>query len=140
VFDLQGDLKREISIDLPNIAVTEKFKDQVWDWLELHKKWKRKKNRQIQMVFPRYFPKVKNFIIRDNRIYCQTYKKRGEESEFIILNLVGKLLKKRFLPHADGTMMDLWTQFPFYAIYKHKYYYLVENLEQDTWELYVVDI
>ena len=140
VYSQQGDLVNKIFLELPKIPVDEKFKDDVWDWLELNKKWKRKKSRQIRMVFPEYFPCIKNFLIKNDKIYCQTYKKNGERSEFIILDLQGNIIRRKFLPHADGNKMDLWTQFPFYAIHNSKYYYLLENLENDTWELHIINI
>jgi hypothetical protein len=140
IYNGNGKLVGEISLETEKTAVTDTFKDEVWEWLELNKKWKRDRERRIKMVFPRYFPQLKNFLIKNGRIYCQTYRKKQEKSEFLILDLKGKVLGKTFLPHADRNAMDLWTQSPSYTIDKNKYYHLLENPDTDTWELHIIDI
>lgn len=51
-------------------------------------------------IFPEYFPAWQNFLIDNNKIYLQTFKrnKKDSENEFIMLNMDGNLIKKIWIP------------------------------------------
>lgn len=82
-------------------------------------------------LFPDYFPEIRWYTVSDQKIYILTYKKRDGESEFLIFDLSGKLIKKVFLPLAE--LDDI--QFCPYTIYRGVLYQLLEN-ENEAWELH----
>lgn len=88
--------------------------------------------------YPEYFPLWQNFIVADDKIYVQTFKRdeKDEKNEFFILSLEGKLIKKVWLPLAE--------YFDFspnpYTINNSKLYQFVENEESEEMELHIIDI
>ena len=66
----------------------------------------------------------------------QTYKKKDNESEFVILDMKGKPVKKTFVPLADKNVFESYL----YSIHKGKIYQLVENLDKEEYELHVFPI
>lgn len=86
--------------------------------------------------FPEYLPAIRNFIVKDKKVYVLTFKQEDHKSEFYIFDLKGTLLKHVFLPLKEQTVL---TYFP-YHIKDGKLYQLVENEEDEKWELYVTEI
>jgi hypothetical protein len=89
------------------------------------------------------------FIVADEKIYVLTYKKEKEKSEFVILDLKGKLLKKVFLPFNQS---DEWFHYSLakatsqasphatFTIKNGKLYQLIENEDKEIWELHITNI
>jgi len=76
--------------------------------------------------------------VRTSRINENT-----DEQEFIIMDLKGNILKTLYLPQTANPqhfvkMMGMTPRF--YSIANNRFYYLVENEEEETWELHVKDI
>jgi len=86
--------------------------------------------------FPEYLPAIRNFIVKDKKVYVLTFKQENNKSEFYILDLKGKLLKHVFLPLKEQTAL---TYFP-YTIKDGTLYQLVENEDEEEWELVVTEI
>ncbi len=78
-----------------------------------------------RLVFPdpEHFPPVQSMIIKDGKIYLKTFKKKGNEFEFIVLNLKGDEVKKLFLPDAE-----IWT-------IDSNYYYWLDFNENEEYVL-----
>ncbi|MCK4890773.1 MAG: hypothetical protein KAS97_12640, partial [Candidatus Aminicenantes bacterium] len=72
----------------------------------------------------------------DDKIYIQTYKIKEEKFEWIITDLTGKILKKVFLPQNIESAIA----YSPITISEGKYYYLKEDIEEETWELHRVDL
>jgi hypothetical protein len=88
-----------------------------------------------RFVFPEYYPEIQKFIIEDNRIYVYTYRIENARLEFFIFDVLGKLLKKQWVPMAFETPV---LPYPFY-IKNGKLFQLSEN-EEEEWELQVIDL
>lgn len=90
---------------------------------------------QKRWIFPDYFPAWQKFTVTDDKIYIQTYHRNSQENTtlFYILDLDGKQLNK--------TMVPLQETFAFtpdpYFIKNNKLYQLVENPDEEEWELHV---
>ena len=100
----------------------------------------KKKNK---FLYPESFPAIRDFVISDNRIYVQTYKKQNNEEEYVIMDLKGNILKRVFLPNVQKPgfverMMGIGIKY--YSIQSEKLYYLFENKDAEDWELHVTDI
>ncbi|NIM12466.1 MAG: 6-bladed beta-propeller [Candidatus Aminicenantes bacterium] len=89
-------------------------------------------------VYPKYFPAWQNFVIDNNKIYIQTFKRNKEDTanEFYILDLKGKLIKKVWVPVEE--FFD-FAPHP-YTIKDNKIYQLVENLETEQFDLHISKI
>jgi hypothetical protein len=88
--------------------------------------------------YPDYFPLFQDFIAADKRIYIQTYKrdKTNTKNEFYILTLKGELIKRVWV-HLD----EFWDFTPCpYAIREGKLYQVVDNQDEERWDLHITDI
>jgi hypothetical protein len=94
--------------------------------------WKEVTQRINPMIdFPGYFPPISRFYIDPVQkvIYLVTFKKDNEKREYILFDFSGRLIKKVLLPAGDHI-----------AFFNGKYYRLVENEDEEFWELHVIDI
>lgn len=139
VYDRQGKKVREIKPPLDPVPFTKKDRqgwidsyisnDEYKQLYERRKKW---------FNYPDFFPLFQNFIVADNRIYIQTYKRNEQKgaNELVILDLNGKLMKKTWVPLVE--FFD-FTPNP-YTIGGNRLYQVVENLETEAWELLVFPV
>jgi hypothetical protein len=93
-------------------------------------------NLKHRIKFPDYFPPIQFYMVADKKIYIVTYQKEGENSECIVFDTQGKLLKKTMVPLFYATAIE-----PYPADIKNgKLYQLVENEDEEKWELHVTPI
>jgi hypothetical protein len=133
VFDNHGNHLYDINKEYEKKRVTESFKKETIELQEAQPWFKRFKD-VFKFVFPEYFPSFRYFTISDNKIYIQTFEKKNGAVEFIVLDLQGKNLARLFLPETT------FDPRPLYTIYDGKYYYLLENEDEDIWELHQVNL
>ncbi len=92
--------------------------------------------------FPDVFPAIRKFFTDNTLLYVRTYRKKGGKDEFFIFDAAGKLVRRVYLPIAPSTdklaYPYLRDSAPF-AFKDEKLYQLVENEEEETWELFVLD-
>jgi hypothetical protein len=86
--------------------------------------------------FEEYKPAIKNFLEYDKLIYVETWNRKGDKTEFYIFGQDGKLKKRVFLPLV---MIDWQRSYP-YFVDSGKFYQLVENEDEEIWELHVTDV
>jgi hypothetical protein len=150
VFDLKGNKLYQIEKDYEKIKVTdihkketiERFKqdprikaasNQLGGWAETKK--------LFTMKFADYFPAIQSLEISNQKLYVQTSKVKENKSEYMIMDLKGKVIKKVYLPWFENTpMMSKILGAKLHTIYNDKLYYLMENEEEEEWELYVEEI
>jgi len=139
-FDLEGHPTDSIYLNIPKVIIPEKFKRAVLKWIkgdpylrDFTEEW------NLKILFTPHFPLMRNFTVKNNRIYCQTYIKKNRMSKFFIFNLKGECLKKIFLPSAERELIRYGTN-KIYDFQNNKYYYLNDNEEEETWELYCAEI
>jgi hypothetical protein len=129
VYDDTGTHLYNINKDIAKIKVpdlykekrTTEFKEDSF-WLELQKP---------KLTFPEYFPDFRWAQVSKGNIYIQTYKNKGAKTLFIVLDLKGKMLRETYLPVLDSHLQ---------AVFGSKLYKLTENMEEETWELYIYQI
>jgi hypothetical protein len=139
VFNTDGNHLYNIQPKLEKVKFTEADKkgwiDSCLSNSEYARQYERIKNR---FKYPDYFPLFQNFIVADRRIYIQTYKrdKTDTKNEFYILTLKGELIKRIWL-HLE----EYFDFTPFiYTIHGGKLYQVVENQEEDRWELHISEV
>jgi hypothetical protein len=135
VFDKNGNKLYTITPEYERIKITEKDKESARYHYNIgtHKNlYNRYKNK---FEFPQYFPAMRFMIVDHGKIYLMTYKKKDGATQFLILDVKGKLLKKVFLPVKD---LDVQYRCPF-DIDDGKLYHFVE-LEEEGTELHITEI
>ena len=91
-----------------------------------YEKWKNK----INYLFPDYFPAYRSIRIADDKMYFVTFLSKNGKDETIVTDLKGNFLGKTVVPS------ELWL----FSISKDKLYYLVENEDEEMWELFGAEI
>ena len=91
-----------------------------------------KRNKEL-FKYPSYFPAARSMRVVDNKIYILTNKRKGQESEFVILDTGGKFLKKSMVPFKNANPR---VPYPF-TISSGKLFQLVENDDTEEWELHI---
>ncbi|UCH98008.1 MAG: hypothetical protein JSV88_14460, partial [Candidatus Aminicenantes bacterium] len=151
VFDPSGNMLYTIHHDYEKIKISEPDKKKYHDYFKTAYPWKRMYESLIkkEIYFPDFFPAIQMFLVADEKIYVMTYRKEKEKSEFVILGLKGKLLKKVFLPFNQS---DEWFHYSLtkstsqaspnvtFTIKNGKLYKLLENEDKETWELHITGI
>jgi len=139
-FDYTG--KKLYSIekkDHEKIKVTDAYQKSTWNWFNNHYLFKQaldlvKKN----LKYKDYFPAIKSLAVDNDRLYAITNKTNKGQWECIIMDLKGKELKRVFVPLQEA---EPYTYYPLlYCIEKGKFYALIENEKEETWELYMESI
>jgi len=150
VFDSEGNKLYHIEKSYQKFKVTEEHQKDILerfksDRLVKIQGWERIKRSYQKFHYPEYFPAIQNLVVVDKKIYVQNLKKKhdSKEEEFIIMDLKGNTLKILSLPvtqkpHLYFRMTGLGPKF--FTIAHDKCYYLVENEDEEEWELHVTDI
>jgi len=121
------------------VKVTEAYKKTTLDWFQNHSMFKEIFPQiKDRIIFKDYFPAIKAFSVDNDLLYVITNKKRSELWECMVMDLKGKELKRVFVPLQES---EPYTYYPLlYSIEKGKFYALIENEDDETWELYMTEI
>lgn len=148
VFDNKGNSLYKIQKEIPPLKVTEKDKE------ALLQEFKDDRLVQFQMKnaggweefkkllvfhYPDTYPPIRDMLVRNGKIYIRTYITQNDKEKYHIFDLKGKELKTVFLPKP--MLASLITRLVsrivrFFDIYKDTFYYLVENEDEEEWELH----
>ena len=138
VFDRKGTKLYRIKKDYKPIMVTEAYKQEILDWFKNDPGYKNFWDFMKKRIsFKTVYPAILRIFVADERIYLLTYKKQGENTECIVLDLQGHEEKRVFLPCPESPGMDY---LPKYDFYRRAFYSLVENEDDEAWELHVTEI
>jgi hypothetical protein len=158
VFDYEGKKLYQIEKKYQKSPVTEEYKTLAFNHLKedfLHKKvnlfvpfhineggWNEFKKWAI-LIYPDFLPPIRDLFIDNNKIYIQTFKRQANKQEFILMDIKGKTLKTLHLPVVKNStfaaeMSGLGLKFC--AIDKDRFVYLVENEEEEEWEVHMETI
>jgi hypothetical protein len=133
VFDKNGRLLYVIKKDYPPIKIQEEDKKELIEEFKkkpfLKNRWSffKKMAGNLDTMFPEYYPAIRDVFVTEDRIYVNTYIRKKDKEEYIVLDLKGDFLKKVFLPRADSRLI---------AFDKGRFYFLKENEESVDWELH----
>ena len=123
---------------------TQIFKDKIMNYLLSTPALKRLpeniRKRYLERVYtPNILPVFKNSWIINNQIYIHTYREKQNKGEFLILDFSGKVEKVLYLPGSAKLNIRI-NPASIFTFHKGKYYYLLENLDQEEWELHVIQL
>lgn len=139
VYDKDGKKIRTISREYKIKKISSEYRKKTIDWFENDYFWKNLyRVRKDGVTFRDYYPPILMVLVDSDKLYVFThvFDKQGDR-ECIIMDLEGKELKRVFLPVKETYGMDF--QFP-YTIYKDNFYILMENLDEETWELHKIKL
>jgi len=134
VFDQSGTKLYTIENNYEKIKIPGSFKQEVMAFFEkryptIYRIAKQKEK------FPEYFP-IRYFHVDDNKVYVLTFKNQDGKSEFYILDVKGKFLKKIMIPFEDAEFLQAYP----YTISNEKCYQLTENPGTEEWELHINEV
>ncbi|MCK4760858.1 MAG: hypothetical protein KAW12_01570 [Candidatus Aminicenantes bacterium] len=137
VFDLEGKPLPDIKASYRELMMGDSFNKKVMDTLRAHPAFKILPPDFKKMLhIPEVLPVFRQCRVKDGKLYVQTYREKGDLSEFYILDFSGKVLKKIFLPGADRLQIRI-NPAATYTFQGGKYYYLVDDIDEEQWELHV---
>lgn len=141
VFNKDGEHLKDIFIYCEKVKMYESFKKEIIDWVNIKpglksflEEW------NLKIAFPEYFPMMRSFTVVGDKLYGYTYYKKDKLSEFILIDInKNQLVKKFHLPPAEIEPVKLSIN-RIYTIKDNKYYHLVDNYEEETWELHMAEM
>jgi hypothetical protein len=89
-----------------------------------------------RLIFPGYYPEIAAFVVTENTVFVITWKRKPGQSEFVIFDMKGKLLKQAYFPFV---LQDPVSGYP-WNIKNGKLYQLIENKGTRKWELHVIPL
>ncbi len=137
IFDATGKKLAEIKHKYPPMKITEKYKQKVFETIEKNPQFKQFKEIVKQRTkFKAMFPAIQSLIAADDKIYVLTYQEKNGQMEFLIFDFNGKFIKQIFVPvsFAYGLLPDPM------AIRNNKLYQLIDNEDEDVWELHATEL
>lgn len=150
VYDTSGGKLYRIQRDYEKIPVTDTDIKRYHDYFRTYSRARRNYEQvKKKLGFYTVFPAIQTFTAADDKIYVVTYKKRDGNSEVLVLDLKGKLLKTVFLPlfKSDELFFRSIENNIFrrinnstFAIKDGKLYRLILDEEAEIWELHVTDV
>lgn len=132
VLDDKGGKIYEINGDYKRMPVDEEYKNKKMQIEKEDPNWEYYQKR-YNYIFPEYFPAFRTAFLTDDKIYFITYKIVDKKHEIIVTDLRGNILRKTFIPPVPNDLL-------LYTINKERFYYLIENEDEEMWELHVEDI
>lgn len=153
VFDQSGKKINTLKHDYKRIKFSDADKKRFEDYFKTTRPWKQMYDLRFkkEITFPGYFPAIQTFVAADKKLYILTYetKDKDKKSKFVILDIEGKLIKEVFVPfdqseqwfhYSLAKALRYVSQHPTFSIKNGKMYQLIENEEEECWELHINDI
>lgn len=135
IFNSDGSLLNSIRHNYKPVPFTEKDKEAVIQYWKITPPYKSKIDyfKRIS-IFPKYYPPILTCKLSDDKIFVVTYAKTMDGNEVLVFSLSGKFIGKKFLPIVMNSPGEV---FPF-TIHNSCLYQIVENFEQEGWDLHVL--
>lgn len=134
IFDETGKQVASIKEKTEKLDVYEGYKERVYETYKTMPDTKPVfEMLKSRIKFLNKFPAVQNMFLGDGKIYLQSYREKDSKIEYNIYDFNGKLLKKAFLPLHYLYGIRVVPQ----AFRNGKLYQLVENEEDEEWELHI---
>lgn len=147
IYDFDGKLIKKITKEMPRVKFTKAHEENALNQLKQNRAlktvgWENFKN-MVKITHDEYLPLIQDMQVDQGLIYLMSTNFKEDKQEFLVMDQQGKILKKLYLPQpipTDFVSVIFGRPTRFYKIYKGKYYYLKENLDEDAWELHVENI
>jgi len=136
VVDHEGNTLNPIKKDYQRLKFSDHHKRQVYEFVKSNPETKaRFESIKKNLIFPSYLPAIRYIYADNHMIYIQTYRMEDEKTEFYVLDLNGKIVKKVFLPIINENIVETYPL----SIMGGNAYQLIEN-EAEKWDLYIIPV
>jgi hypothetical protein len=154
VFDSKGDKLFEIKKNFTRQTLTEKDKAAILknfkedNFVRMMVKgaggWENFKT-TVNFIYPDTFPPIQDITVTDDKLYVSTYNnnKKGDKVKYIVMDLKGNIISTPYMPvPRDSSFLakTFGRDNRFYGITNGKFYYLMENEDDEVWEVHAVEI
>lgn len=138
IFDYNGDIKKELKCGLKKLKVRGSDIKRYHDYFRTDPQTKNFYEAvKAQFKFPSTFPVIRGMDVVDDKLYVNGYQNPDGKTEFAVYDLKGNLLKSKvYLRIPEATARDLYP----YTIKDGKIYQLVDDVDEEIWELHVHDL
>lgn len=95
--------------------------------------------KRIKFDFPDYLPEIANIMAYKNNLIIKTYIRNKDKTLYLMIDMNGKILKKMSLPATwDGEMISHLNgvEPQLYTFYDGYFYYIIENYNDEEFELH----
>ncbi len=153
VYDSKGNDLYKIRKDIPPLKVTAKIKEMLlkefiedravqFQMTQTGESWDEFKKR-FNLHYPDTLPHIRDILVKAGKIYIRTYITKDGKEKYHILDLKGKELKTVWLPRpilAPLVTRIVSRPVRLFDIANDHFYYIVENEDEEEWELHVEPI
>ncbi len=137
VYDLKGTKTHTIDPRIKKRSFTPKDEERYRNYFKNHPRFKAGYQRvKDRIKFPSHFPGIRFFAVTDGKLVVLTYRKEKGNTQCLVLDPKGKLIKKTWLPYRFSNELD---PYPFHFS-GGKFYQLIENEEEEEWEIHVTSL
>ncbi len=87
--------------------------------------------------YPKHFPAIRSIDVSKDKIYVRTFKRKKGKEECVVMDLTGKTPARTYLTRLENAaFLPYFLGIRYYTIHDGTFYYLKENEEEETWELF----
>ncbi|MDQ1353617.1 MAG: hypothetical protein QG657_3923 [Acidobacteriota bacterium] len=137
IFDSKGNKLSSVNKPYKKLSISkedkeiliEQFKQRSW----MQSRWTtfNKYVKDYNSLFPEYYPAMQDFFVIEGNVYIKTFNRKNDLEEYVILDLKGNIQAEVYLPKATYNLFTFTNE---------RFYYLVDNDDEETWELHSEEI
>ena len=137
IFDSNGNKLSSVNKPYKKLSISKEDKEILIEqfkqrsWMKSHWTTFNKYLKNYDSLFPEYYPAMQDFFVIDGNVYVKTYNRKNELEEYVILDLKGNIQTEVFLPKASYNLFTFTNE---------RCYYLVDNEDEEKWELYSEEV
>jgi hypothetical protein len=136
VLNTSGVIEHTIRKMYPKQKIPAVFKEEALDFFKKHPVFKNEFDYIKQVLQIReYFPPIRDLQISEDAVYVITYQRKGELWECLKLDLQGNETGKIFIPLQQYEHVTFYPLL--YSVCQSKIYTLVDDMENESWKVYV---
>ena len=148
VFDSEGKKLYQIKKDYKKIKVTEALKNSAIEWLKNDPMVKQFGSMErvksvYKLEFPEYLPAIESMVTSSRKICIGTFNKKDNKEKCLVMDFKGNQLQELYVPQLQRRKL-VDEQFGlaryFYSIDNNKFYYLIENEDDEEWEIHALEL
>jgi hypothetical protein len=133
VFNKNGESLYTIAPEYERVKISQEFIDAFFEYIKKRRGMQRYHYVKKKVRFPEFFPAISDLVVDGGYVHVITYRRKKNQSEVFVFDLEGKLVKKTFVPlQYSGHGLSFLP----YSIKNNYLYQLIENEEEEEWELH----
>lgn len=135
VYDQKGTHLQDITHPFERLKVTSKDKARYHEYFRTNRQWKQLYEAMKTWIkFPSHFPIMRGMDVTGGYVYVNGYLRPDGSTEFTVFDLKGKLVKEKvYLKLPEISARDLYP----YTIKEGKLYQVVEDEDEEVWQLHI---